>query len=443
MKIFWSWQSDNDEKCGRYFVRDVLEALAKELNSVDGTAEAERGDDVGPIAVDHDTKDVAGSPPIAETILEKIREAAVFVADVSPVGVTPAGKRLANPNVMIELGYAVRALGHRRIVLVMNRAANAQLDTLPFDLRHWRGPVVYELESNASPEIKREQKAKLRAALRSRIEPSLEFSAQAIREDMLNLNPTPKFRLELVAAEGELPETISQSLPNLNLPRVDDVKAKYPKLALPAYSDNKPYRPSAIARLYGPKPSIPISQWTREETERYNRRLEFYYAAYREYLDKFTDYHLFQRRTIEVKLRLINDGELPGTDIDVEVDIPEGMSLYEKDKPPVSPEAPKPPPLDPDPSATVMVSHQGLDLDWSSPKTSDRVWTNVEPDKRHVRFHIPRLKHGYSTSSDSFLLAFDTSDDIGSKELQFIVSAEECAKHYSDNLRVEIARVDD
>ncbi len=78
MRIFWSWQSDNHQSSGRYFVRDVLTGLVAELNGVDATEDAERPDtdevdesDENRVRVDHDTLDVAGSPPIAETILSK------------------------------------------------------------------------------------------------------------------------------------------------------------------------------------------------------------------------------------------------------------------------------------------------------------------------------------------------------------------------------------
>jgi hypothetical protein len=127
MKIFWSWQSDNHQPSGRYFVRDILTQLAKELNGEAEDAERpeseEEADDRA--KVDYDTFGVGGSPPIAETILGKIREAAVFVADVTSVGKTAGGKQLPNPNVMIELGYAMKVLSHQRIVLVMNTGEGA------------------------------------------------------------------------------------------------------------------------------------------------------------------------------------------------------------------------------------------------------------------------------------------------------------------------------
>ena len=111
MKIFWSWQSDTHQPTGRYFVREVLRSVAEELEGKDNTDEAERPeasaetgeDDAGSnrIEVDYDTLGVGGSPKIADKILEKIEAAAVFVADLTPIATTRAGKMVPNPNVMI------------------------------------------------------------------------------------------------------------------------------------------------------------------------------------------------------------------------------------------------------------------------------------------------------------------------------------------------------
>jgi len=69
--------------------------------------------------------------------LALIDNAGVFVADVSIV--TPQGfeKPSPNPNVLLELGYALRALGPARIILVANEHFGA-VDALPFDLRSRR-----------------------------------------------------------------------------------------------------------------------------------------------------------------------------------------------------------------------------------------------------------------------------------------------------------------
>lgn len=78
-----------------------------------------------------------GAPHIVKTILDKVAAADVFVADVSIVLGKGAQRPTPNPNVLIELGYALCSLGDARIVLLMNDAYGAP-DDLPFDLSHHR-----------------------------------------------------------------------------------------------------------------------------------------------------------------------------------------------------------------------------------------------------------------------------------------------------------------
>ena len=172
MKVFWSWQSDTPQASGRHFVRAALDMAVEELAGHPDLEDAERPE------VDSDTSDVPGSPPIAETILRKIRECAVFVADVTPVATTPGGKKVVNPNVMIELGYALAQVGSERVVLVMNQAEGASLRALPFDLRHWRGPLTYSLHREADEARREEVRQGLVEDLVQRLAPSLAFAAR-------------------------------------------------------------------------------------------------------------------------------------------------------------------------------------------------------------------------------------------------------------------------
>ncbi|MDX8530079.1 hypothetical protein RFM41_12070 [Mesorhizobium sp. VK25A] len=185
--IFWSWQSDRDPKLHHYFVRDALKDACKLIAVDPDYEEAVRPE------VDHDTKNVAGTPDITKTILDKIAKANVFVADMTPVGVTdPAAlqpntavekrsepKHLQNPNVMSELGYAEHALSQGRIILVANGAHYPGPVALPFDWRHRSGAKVYTLKDGATKEeIKAEQK-RFAEVLKSCIAPILAEQAPA------------------------------------------------------------------------------------------------------------------------------------------------------------------------------------------------------------------------------------------------------------------------
>lgn len=130
---FWSWQSDSDAKTNRSFIEDCISRAGKAIS-----------DDALILAVDRGTEGVGGTPDIAETILSKISTADVFLWDATIIVKRP--RPAPNPNVLFELGYAVAALGWERIVGVMN-ISDCQPGDLPFDLRHRRWPIQFELAS--------------------------------------------------------------------------------------------------------------------------------------------------------------------------------------------------------------------------------------------------------------------------------------------------------
>jgi hypothetical protein len=174
MKMFWAWQADRPGKISRHFVREALEdaiARLKQPKNIEEPPEEARRND---LHLDHDTKGLSGSPEIAHEIFNKIGAAAVFVADMTPVGEGPprtdkdgkpvASKPLMNPNVAIELGFALRALGPSKLLMILNEAYG---DTagLPFDIQHRRHPITYKLAEGASKAEIDKEKARLVAKL--------------------------------------------------------------------------------------------------------------------------------------------------------------------------------------------------------------------------------------------------------------------------------------
>ncbi len=156
-KVFYSWQSDLSNSTNRGFIADALEKAVKSIHGDDSI-------EVEPV-VDRDTSGVPGSPDIANTIFAKIDQASVFVCDISIINSGSKLRLTPNPNVLIELGYAIKALGSERIIMVMNTAFGAP-ERLPFDLR-MRRVTTYHLPEGStekSTERKKLQKT-LQAAL--------------------------------------------------------------------------------------------------------------------------------------------------------------------------------------------------------------------------------------------------------------------------------------
>jgi hypothetical protein len=158
IKIFYSWQADTFKTNGRNFIERALEQAIKRIATDVEIDEAIRGQ----IEVDKDTKGVPGTPPIVDTIFRKIDAAAIFIPDLTFVGKRIDKRPTPNPNVMIEYGWALKSLTHSRIVTVMNVAYGAPTpENMPFDLRHLRNPILYDLPENANDSIKADERAKL------------------------------------------------------------------------------------------------------------------------------------------------------------------------------------------------------------------------------------------------------------------------------------------
>jgi hypothetical protein len=140
--IFYAWQSDRDLDICRYLIRDAAKLAMKKLKTEPHVLSAPA------FKLDQDRQGVTGHPHIASVIRKKIKACDVFLADLTHVvGYKSADgrrKKAQNPNVLIELGIAVRAKGFERLILVMNDKFGSP-DDLPFDLKSHSFPITYTL----------------------------------------------------------------------------------------------------------------------------------------------------------------------------------------------------------------------------------------------------------------------------------------------------------
>lgn len=98
----------------------------------------------------------------------------MFVGDVTPIARSQSGKACANPNVLLEMGYANKALNEHRVIQVWNTAFDgASLDKLPFDMRGRRGPLSFNLPADADTSTLRTVRDKLTRDLASALKLAL------------------------------------------------------------------------------------------------------------------------------------------------------------------------------------------------------------------------------------------------------------------------------
>jgi hypothetical protein len=180
--IFFSWQADTKED--KRFIRGALDDAVAALKTADAQY---------PI-VETDLAGMASGPETAAALLEIINSSAFFLADLTLVGeyqsASAGSRKTANPNVLIELGYAAGVMGWERILCVMNEAKKyGPPSALPADIRQRRWPIPYQLTPlayNADPDAReKDQRDKAQSQLSSDLQAALRL---VTKKDLETLN---------------------------------------------------------------------------------------------------------------------------------------------------------------------------------------------------------------------------------------------------------------
>lgn len=122
--IFFSWQSDL--KGNKKIIKDSLLAECQKQKEKNGYQ----------LEIDEATRNLPGSPKIEDAILEKIASADIFVCDITPIA-SCGRKLMPNSNVIFELGFALHALGEKRVILLAKHG-DWDVNDMPFNFNHRR-----------------------------------------------------------------------------------------------------------------------------------------------------------------------------------------------------------------------------------------------------------------------------------------------------------------
>ncbi len=139
--IFYSWQSDLPADTNLNAIRS---ALRKASNLLANDKDIK-------ITVDEATRGQSGSPNIPATILQKISVCDMFVCDLTTINSLSGEeyRKIPNPNVLFELGYAVSFLGWERVIMLFNKHFGKFPDDLPFDVDRQRtSPYLLSVEDS-------------------------------------------------------------------------------------------------------------------------------------------------------------------------------------------------------------------------------------------------------------------------------------------------------
>jgi len=196
--IFYSWQSDLPNRTNRGFIGDCLRRAVEALHSANVVTEG--------LDIDRDTLNEQGSPDIAATILHKIETCDVFLADVTIVNANAPEqyRKMPNPNVLVELGFAAHARSWDRILCVANSAFGSEHD-LPFDIRH-RRLISYKLPADA--ESKDQARKELAGVLTSRIREILSGNVRLLARELRSLFDQIDAKIMVFVGQGKRTLTV-------------------------------------------------------------------------------------------------------------------------------------------------------------------------------------------------------------------------------------------
>lgn len=142
INIFYSWQSDLPNNKNRGFISDAIKKATKKLH--------QNRTEITEIIIESDSRNEKGTPDLVESIFKKIDSCDVFVADISIINGLSEERKVPNPNVLLELGYAAKSIGWSNIICLYN-SEFGPVEALPFDIRT-RKPIVYNTKNNTSDE---------------------------------------------------------------------------------------------------------------------------------------------------------------------------------------------------------------------------------------------------------------------------------------------------
>ena len=231
LRVFYSWQADLSDGTTRSFIAECHDQAAKEL--------ATKGEITVQTCPER-------KPANAATILKMIGSCDLFVCDLTFQGSSEDRRGNPNPDVLFELGYAVKSLGWDQVVGIVNEAFG-DVDFLPFHVDRSR-VFRYCLYDNQE---KSEQQALLVRHLKEAMNTVLESGAAPAKDEPQtpeihdDFASTQRLRI-LVVEDDHIQRTIlKQILKKLGYPNVVEA------------TDG----PQALKVLTISKPNIVITDW--------------------------------------------------------------------------------------------------------------------------------------------------------------------------------------
>ena len=224
-------------------------------------------------------------------------------------------------------------------------------------------------------------------------------------------------------SEFELPTPLRLSEPDINS-RLEDVRKRYPKMnADTGVTKELPMGGGEISVTIG---GAMFRSWdviSPEQLSEYNSELDRFHDDYARFLERDGYHENVQRRTLNLRIYILNRGTAPAEDIDVFMHFPGGFELRSAEDLPGRPSPPRAP-AKPKTMRERFVEGATTSLDMPYigrylPEVSlpDGSAPNVsapqirQTDSYEVNVQVARLKHGIREQLEPLLVVFESHEE--------------------------------
>lgn len=324
--VFYSWQSDLPNNTNRGFIQSVIEKAIQTIKR-DETFDLD-------ICLERDTQGESGSPNIVSTILQKIDACDIFVADISIVTRDlQEGQRFSpNPNVMIELGYAIKSVGWDRIILFCNEIYGTN-EKLPFDIQQHRR-IGYELNEDDGKSVVRDRLATICRTALTEIAEGYYKPKKDKHPDLL----VDWIQIDYVLCEGKKPP-VKRVITATDMLEITRAEALESIESIEATITREIEEVNQINGSVDPKWKQKVEAYTKACDE-FIKQMKSQTGIINYFINKNS------KHAKETTINLHNSGSLPASEIKVKVALPDWILVFDelpdKDKTPKKPEKPVP-----------------------------------------------------------------------------------------------------
>ncbi len=184
----------------------------------------------------------------------------------------------------------------------------------------------------------------------------------------------------------------------------------------------------------------------------YNQRLDRFLGDYPNYLEQLQDYLNRARRTIDLSIWVLNQGNCPAKDIDIFMHFPDGFEVLRESELPKKPEPPTPPDKPKSlaeslstatliPNLRLFNSTVGLpNLNLPLPSANVQLLSIKRTKSYEVKLHVSETKHNFLTGLDPMYAVSDSHEHARSFSVEYKIYCGNAPERQSGKIHVIVER---